>query len=187
VPEATPRYIYLPLGGIPGSLAIRLREFEPYEEFPDLDAFREGGAEPEPGWVLVPPGHSPTRVLELLLVLSRHPGPWAPLFLEKTADGIEVISLSPGYVHTPSDAAARVESGDERAAVLSYRRALPILSDVRHDINNALTAGFAEVQLMLMDRSADDEETEYLRTIESQFRRIRDLIARISPIRPPTT
>lgn len=60
------------------------------------------------------------------------------------------------------------------------------VSRIRHDINNPLTAVLAEAQLLLLDYGEGDEElASSLRVIEEQARRIRDLVAHLSEIRPP--
>jgi signal transduction histidine kinase len=52
----------------------------------------------------------------------------------------------------------------------------------RHDLNNLLTSGFAEVQLLFLDEPPP-EVKEAVETIERQFRRLRDLVADLSRLR----
>lgn len=57
------------------------------------------------------------------------------------------------------------------------------VNDVRHAINSPLTAILAEVELMLMDADAlNEEQVGGLRTIEEMAHRIRDLTARLKTV-----
>ena len=55
---------------------------------------------------------------------------------------------------------------------------------IRHDLNNPLTSALAEVQLLLFDAN-DEELRESLEVNQNQLRRMRDLIASTSHMRPP--
>ena len=69
-------------------------------------------------------------------------------------------------------------------ALLELRGVLAEVAKARHDLNNPLTSALAEVQLLLLD--ADDEESrESLSIVQAQLRRMRDLIAEMSHLRPP--
>jgi len=59
-----------------------------------------------------------------------------------------------------------------------------VVAKARHDLNNPLTSGLAEVQLLLMD-DHPPEVQESLETIQEQFRRLRDVVADLSRLRVP--
>ena len=62
-----------------------------------------------------------------------------------------------------------------------------ILSEVariRHDLNIPLTSALAEVQLLLFDVN-DEEVRASLEVMQSQLRRLRDIIASTSHMGPP--
>lgn len=72
----------------------------------------------------------------------------------------------------------------EHVPLLELRTVLSEVARARHDINNPLTAALAETQLLLMDIE-EGEVREAVLVVERQLRRIRDLVARLSSIRPP--
>ena len=67
---------------------------------------------------------------------------------------------------------------------MELRGVLADVARIRHDLNNPLTSALAEVQLLLFD-TEDEEVREALEVIQSQLRRMRDLIASTSYLRPP--
>jgi len=76
----------------------------------------------------------------------------------------------------------RFRDPEEGEPILSLRTVLRIVAKSRHDINNPLTAGLAETQLLLMDVE-DPEIRAPLEVIETQLRRIRDLVSDLGRIR----
>ena len=66
--------------------------------------------------------------------------------------------------------------------LLELRWILRLVAKARHDINNPLTAGLAETQLVLMDEPKGDL-LESLEVIENQLRRIKDLVAGLARLR----
>jgi signal transduction histidine kinase len=55
---------------------------------------------------------------------------------------------------------------------------------VRHDANNPLTAALGHVQLLLDDPAVqDDEVRDSLRIVESELRRLIEILKRLSDIR----
>jgi signal transduction histidine kinase len=60
-----------------------------------------------------------------------------------------------------------------------------LISEVRHDTNNALMAIFGYVELLLARDDVPEGVAQKLRNIEAEAYRIRDHIARTSFIRRP--
>jgi signal transduction histidine kinase len=59
-----------------------------------------------------------------------------------------------------------------------------IVRRVRHDANNPITAALGHVQLLLEDPAVkDDEVRESLRIVESELRRLIDILRRLNEIR----
>ena len=59
-----------------------------------------------------------------------------------------------------------------------------IVRRVRHDANNPLTAALGHVQLLLDDPAITDEEVrESLRIVETELRRLADIIRKLNDIR----
>jgi len=59
---------------------------------------------------------------------------------------------------------------------------------VRHDANNPITAALGHVQLLLGDPAVTDEEVrESLKVVESELRRLTEILRRLNEIRPPST
>lgn len=55
---------------------------------------------------------------------------------------------------------------------------------VRHDANNPITAALGHVQLLLDDPAVQDEEVrDSLRIVESELRRLIDILRRLGDIR----
>jgi signal transduction histidine kinase len=55
---------------------------------------------------------------------------------------------------------------------------------VRHDANNPLTAALGHVQLLLDDPAIQDEEArESLRVIESELRRLTEILRKLNDIK----
>lgn len=183
--SSEPRYLLAPSGVLTPELRGRLNSFGPILELESVADLRSGDR--EPGWILVPARAGAALVMSLLERLGEMPGAWSPLLLVDEPDGgISVLPISPGFRMDLDEVRGRIERADSADAVLSFRKTLPVLSRVRHDINNALTSAFAEVQLLLMDMPPDGEVAAALRTVEAQLRKVRDLVAELTPIRSLT-
>ena len=66
-----------------------------------------------------------------------------------------------------------------------YRRLAEFVRKIRHDANNPLTAAFGNVQLLIEDASVLDAETvETLRVVESELRRLMEILRRLNEVRP---
>jgi signal transduction histidine kinase len=68
-------------------------------------------------------------------------------------------------------------------ALLELHGVLEEISRARHDINNPLTSALAETQILLLD-APEGELRDGLDTIQTQLRRIRDLVAATRHLRP---
>jgi signal transduction histidine kinase len=141
-----------------------------------------------PGLVLLPVGTGADRVLDALAVAAQGPSDagWLPVLVEAGPDGgpARLLPVSIGWACDPA-ALARWLSGAEDALVLELRQVLVRIARGRHDLNNPLTSAMAETQLALMDVQ-DAGIRQGLETVEEQLRRIRDLIAGLRTLRPPS-
>ncbi len=143
----------------------------------DIDAFPE--PDREPGWVFIGEA-DPASILALVRRLGEAYGPWSPILVSD-----RWLPIGPGWPQRPDDAEERIRQGESQAGFLSFRVAMEDLARVRHDINNPLTAALAEVQLTLLDVEPDTESEESLKVVESQLRRIRDLVQELKHYRIP--
>jgi signal transduction histidine kinase len=65
-----------------------------------------------------------------------------------------------------------------------YRALLDLVRRVRHDANNPITAALGHVQLLLEDPSLQNcEARESLRIVESELRRLTEIIRRLNDVR----
>ena len=71
-----------------------------------------------------------------------------------------------------------------------YKQIVELVRRVRHDANNPITAALGHVQLLLDDPAVtDDEVRESLRIVESELRRLTDILRKLNEVRddPPAT
>ncbi len=150
--------------------------------FVDPSTWSQGSFE-HPGIVVfVPQDLSAAELVVGLGLLARGRGEWLPAVGE-IVDGTPTLRpLSLGYAHEVSDARERHQDPEGAAPVLELRKVISEISIARHDINNPLTSGLAETQLLLMDIT-EGEAREGLETIQRQFRRVRDMVKALTPIR----
>ena len=141
-----------------------------------------------PGVLLLPIELPPDQLVAALNHVAAAPteGPWLLLMVERFSDGARsrALPISVGW-STPAEQLARWAAGDPDAEVLELRHVLARVARARHDINNPLTSAMAETQLALMD-ATDPAICASLETIEEQLRRIRDLVASLRSLRPPS-
>ena len=65
-----------------------------------------------------------------------------------------------------------------------YASVVKLVRTVRHDANNPLTAALGHVQLLLEDPAVMDPEVrESLGVVESELRRLADIIRRLNEVR----
>lgn len=137
------------------------------------------------GLVLVGPGVSLGDAAGMSRELGLRSGEWGVIHLEWAEDGaVSAVPLSVGYAQPLEDVLSAARP-DAAAPVLELGVVLRHIARARHDINNPLTSALAETQLLLMDVE-EGELRESLETIQRQIRRIRDLVADLSVLRPPT-
>jgi hypothetical protein len=86
---------------------------------------------------------------------------------------------------TGFDEILRWADGAADTTVLELRHVLTRVARARHDVNNPLTSAMAEAQLALLDVEQPGIR-EGLLVIEEQLRRIRDLVAALRVLRPPS-
>ncbi len=122
---------------------------------------------------------------ELLEAATALRGPdWIFAVLDGT-DPPTVRTLSSGHPSSLGDVARYVEDDGEgpREGLLELQGVLVEIARARHDINNPLTSALAETQILLLDVPAG-EVREGLETVQTQLRRIRDLVAATRHLRP---
>lgn len=142
-----------------------------------------GGA---PGWVLFSESAPAELLIAAVTRLGQEEGGWAPLLVRDGPEGPSFTPLILGYSERLDDATPRLRGEEDNSGLLSFRALLQDLSRIRHDINNPLTAAFAEVQLLLMDLEPGSETAEALAIVEGQLFRIRDLVAELTAFRAPS-
>ena len=135
--------------------------------------------------VLVGAGISPEETLKLVRAVAEREETWVPLVLDgEGGEGDPVArTLSVGFPLVLDELLDRVDEAEK--PILELRTVLRYISRARHDINNPLTSGLAETQLLLMDVE-EGEIRESLEVIQDQLRRIRDLVAGLSVLKQPT-
>jgi signal transduction histidine kinase len=94
------------------------------------------------------------------------------------------VPLGPGYRY-PLAELARVAQPGGGDALLVLPEVVERVRVARHDINNPLAAALAEAQLLRMDAHEEDL-VEALDAILEQLRRIKDLVASLHGVRPPS-
>lgn len=155
---------------------LTLTRFESGREF--LESGNDSG-----GVVLLHPALGGADILELLVGLLKLEGPWAPIPLAGSGGGEVLWPLSLGYPLPPSSL-DRDEANGEAAEILQLRTVLTELRTARHDMNNPLTSALAETQLLLID-AEEGEDREALLQIQTQLRKIRDMVEDLGRLRPP--
>ncbi len=138
-----------------------------------------------PGIVLVGPGVPLAEAAQLSNALGERAGDWAVvrLHVDDADGGIVGQPVTVGY-RQPLDELLVAMDPEAPGPLLELGIVLRYLAKARHDINNPLTSVMAETQLLLMDVE-DGEVRESLETVQRQIRRIRDLVAELSVLRPP--
>ena len=67
---------------------------------------------------------------------------------------------------------------------MDMKEVVELVRKVRHDANNPLTAALGHVQLLLDDPAVQDEEArESLRVIESELRRLTEILRKLNEIK----
>ena len=141
---------------------------------------------PGAGLVVFPAGDVGTaELLEAADALYRASEGWVFAAVRENGGAPSLQVLSIGYPEEPAAAGAwAADPAAHPGRLLELRRALAEMSRARHDINNPLTSALAETQLLLMD-AEDPEARESLGVVQTQLRRLRDLVAATGHLRPP--
>lgn len=175
-----PAYVVAPVGALRDSCVDALGD---HAEMIDPPLRAAALQERAPGVVLIDAtGLGAGQLLEAAAALK---GPdWLFVVVEAT-EPPTVRTLSTGHASSLGDVARFVEDGSEGPfdGLLELHRVLVEISRARHDINNPLTSALAETQILLLD-VPDGEVREGLETVQTQLRRIRDLVAATRHLRP---
>lgn len=139
----------------------------------------------EPGIVLVDRDSvGETQLLSVADLVAAAGAPWLLAVIEGQEEPT-VRTLGFGLPHSGEEVASFAREPKENPGVLmELQRALVEVAKIRHDLNNPLTSALAEVQLLLFD-ATDEELRESLEVTQTQLRRMRDLVASTSHMRPP--
>lgn len=104
---------------------------------------------------------------------------------ESGSDEITFRPLSVGFPLTPRDVGDALDPDGDNWPPFELHEILRFVARIRHDINNPLTAGMAETQLLLMDLGEEGEVGESLVTIQRQLKRIQGLVQDLAHLRRP--
>lgn len=108
------------------------------------------------------------------------------VFLAEDGDsGITFRPLSLGFAVTDQELDDVLDPDGDTWPPFELHEILRFVARVRHDINNPLTAGMAETQLLLMDLGEGGEVGESLVTIQRQLKRIQGLVQDLAHLRRP--
>jgi len=175
-----PLYIVAPAGATRDAcVAAAAGNAQVFDPPLQAEAFRDRA----PGIVLADvSGLDAGALLEAATLLK---GPdWVFAVLDGS-DPPTVRTLSSGHPASLTEVALHLEDDGDgpREGLLELHRVLVEISRARHDINNPLTSALAETQILLLDVPAG-EVREGLETVQTQLRRIRDLVAATRHLRP---
>ena len=178
-----PIYIVAPPGARTDTLSVEaladsVRRIESVGALGALDLL-------EPGLILV--DRDSVDGPDLLDVADRIAGAGAGWILAVIEGDGEATVRTLGFGSPSSSAEVEsfsLEPHEHPGVLMELRGVLSEVARVRHDLNNPLTSALAEVQLLLFDET-DEEIRESLEVIQSQLRRMRDLVASTSHMRPP--
>lgn len=125
-------------------------------------------------------------LLDLCCEVADERREWIVLLPEDDgAGGVTLRPLSTGFPMDPGSLRAFLDDDQNDTPPLELHHVLRAVARVRHDINNPLTAGMAETQLLLMDVGDDDEARESLETVHRQLERIQNLVKEMRRLRRP--
>lgn len=180
VSPSKPIYLIEARGAV-RDLVIRELGCEPTEVFSSVPEFERRSR--DPGLILLGPGLRADQLLAALARLASDGKEWVPICVTEGHDSLEGRAWSVDGAVPISTLLRRFQDPEEEEPILSLRTVLRIVSKSRHDINNPLTAGLAETQLLLMDVE-DPEIRASLEVIQVQMRRICDLVIDLGRIPP---
>ena len=180
--DSLPLFVVAP----PGSLRDDFLSGFPGDGLDVLDSWQAFQEREEQGWgiLVLGPGLSAEEILEALDHQAQKNPPWVVLAAREEEGKWVLRSLSLGYALTPAGAVEIAQAPEEKGPILDLHWSLRVVARARHDLNNPLTSGLAEAQLLLMDEHPPQVK-EALEVIQEQFRRLRDMVADLSRLRPP--
>ncbi len=153
---------------------------------PALDpaSFLEEWTKLAPGLVLADTSSvTPAELLSVVRPITTAAYGWALAAVgDDDPPSVRVLSLAPRVELDDVVAFAR-DPDAVPEAVFELQRILAVVARVRHDLNNPLTSALAEVQLLLMD-AEEGETREALEVVQTQLRRIRDLLGSTGHLKP---
>ena len=175
-----PLVIVAPPGPLRDRFLASFSEYRP-EVLDSVDAFHAREGE---GWgiLLLGPELPPQEVLALLSPEIGGETPWSALLVQEEDGAFQLRPISLGHPLTAKKVEEVGTDPDGEGPILEIHWVLRVVARARHDLNNPLTSGLAEAQLLLMDEHPP-EVTESLETIQKQFRRLRDMVADLSRLR----
>lgn len=183
---AVPLHVIAPSGRGRSRIASSLGQMNPAVH-DSVEAFRRGvGDEPCAVVVDVDGGVDSRALLELCREVADGRREWIVLLPEDDGGGgIRFRPFSAGFSMDAGPLSSFLDGEGEEDPPLELHEVLRFVARIRHDINNPLTAGLAETQLLMMDVGDDAEMTESLETIQRQLQRIQRLVKDLTRLRRP--
>jgi signal transduction histidine kinase len=157
----------------------------PPQTFDSLPDFEKGKGE-EWGVVLLGPDVEAHEALAFLIRQTREEIPWSAVLVLERHGGYDLRPVSLGHPVSPEKIMEVVGDPQGKGPLHELHWVLRVVAKARHDLNNPLTSGLAETQLLLMDEHPP-EVAESLGTIQEQYRRLRDMVADLSRLRVQKT
>jgi len=138
----------------------------------------------ESGILVLGPGLDSEDVMSILVREADAESPRPAVMVGGQGGEVQLRPVSVGHPLGMGALAEIARHPREKGPVLELHWVLRAIARARHDLNNPLTSGLAEVQLLLMD-GHPPEIQDSLETIQEQFRRLRDMVADLSRLRVP--
>lgn len=181
-----PLHVVAPSGGGSSRIASAVEQMNPTVH-DSVEAFRAGvGDEACAVVVDVDGGVDGRALLELCREVADGRREWIVLLPEDDGDDrIRFRPFSAGFSMDAGPLSSFLGGEDEEDPPLELHEVLRFVARIRHDINNPLTAGLAETQLLMMDVGDDAEMAESLETIQRQLQRIQKLVKDLTRLRRP--
>lgn len=142
----------------------------------------------DPCVLLVDPGPDGSEAIPAVLDLCREVADEDQkkvVFVVDDEGPLSARPLSLGFPVREEDLADALDPAGDTWPPFELHEILRFVARIRHDINNPLTAGMAETQLLLMDHGEDGELGESLATIQRQLKRIQALVQDLAHLRRP--
>lgn len=183
---AVPLHVIAPSGRGRARIAAALEPLSP-SVHDSVDAFRMTVADGACAVIVDVDGGVDSRaLLGLCREVADRRREWIVLLPEEDArGGMRFRPFSAGFTVDPEPLASFLDGDGAEDPPLELHEVLRYVARVRHDINNPLTAGMAETQLMMMDIGDDQELNESLETIQRQLQRIQMLVKDLTRLRRP--